>query len=56
MSVSQVLHTMQCSSVLVSAFDDAEAMERYKVHPAHVAVATYFKGITEGRAEADYNI
>ena len=43
-------------AVLVSVFDDAEAMERYKVHPAHVAVAAYFKGITEGRAEADYNV
>ena len=43
-------------AVLVSAFEDAEAMERYKVHPAHMAVAAYFKGITEGRAEADYNI
>jgi hypothetical protein len=43
-------------AVLVSVFDDADAMERYKVHPAHMEVATYFKGITEGRAEADYNI
>ena len=43
-------------AVLVSVFDDAEAMERYKVHPAHLAVAAYFKGITDGRAEADYNI
>ena len=43
-------------AVLVSVFDDAEAMERYKVHPAHVAVAAYFKGITEGRAEADYEL
>ena len=41
-------------AVLVSSFDDADAMERYKVHSAHVAVAAYFKGITEGRAEADY--
>lgn len=41
-------------AVLVSAFESAEAMERYKVHPAHVAVAEGFKGITEGRAEADY--
>ena len=40
--------------VEILTFDDAEAMERYKVHPAHVAVAAYFKGITEGRAEADY--
>ena len=52
-------------AVLVSAFEDADAMERYKVHlamerykvhPAHLEVAAYFKGITEGRAEADYNI
>ncbi len=43
-------------AVLVSAFENAEAMERYKVHPAHVAVAAYFKGITDARAEADYEI
>ena len=43
-------------AVLVSAFEDADAMERYKVHPAHLEVAAYFKGITEGRAEADYVI
>lgn len=43
-------------AVLVSAFDSAEAMERYKVHAAHVAVAAYFKGITEGRAEVDYEV
>ena len=43
-------------AVLVSVFADADAMARYKVHPAHMEVATYFKGITEGRAEADYNI
>lgn len=43
-------------AVLVSAFDDAASMERYKVHPEHVAVAGYFKGITEGRAEVDYTI
>lgn len=43
-------------AVLVSAFEDAEAMERYKSHPAHAAVAACFKGITEVRAEADYVI
>ena len=43
-------------AVLVSAFKDADAMERYKVHPAHLEVAAYFKGITEGRAETDYLI
>ena len=43
-------------AVLVSAFEDAEAMERYKVHPAHAAVGACFKGITDGRAEADYMI
>lgn len=43
-------------AVLVSTFETPEAMEAYKVHPAHVEVAGYFKGITEGRAEADYFI
>lgn len=41
-------------AVLVSAFENGEAMERYKVHPAHMTVAAGFGGITEGRAEVDY--
>lgn len=41
-------------TVLISTFDDVEAMNRYKVHPAHVAVADYCKKISESRVDIDY--
>ena len=40
-------------AVLVSAFEDADAMERYKVHPAHVAVAEYVAKVTTARVVLD---
>lgn len=43
-------------AVLVSTFDDKEALERYKVHPAHKAVAAYCKEVRELRADVDYEI
>ena len=43
-------------AVLVSAFEDADAMERYKVHPAHVAVSEYCKKVRESRVDIDYII
>lgn len=41
-------------AVLISTFDNIEAMNRYKVHPAHVAVADYCKKISESRVDIDY--
>lgn len=43
-------------AVLVSLFDDSEALGRYKVHPAHQAVAAYCKEVRELRADVDYEI
>lgn len=43
-------------AVLVSLFDDREAMERYKVHPAHMEVAAYCKEVRELRADVDFEI
>ena len=45
-----------CDAVLISAFDNLEAMNRYKVHPAHVAVADYCKKVSESRVDIDYEI
>ena len=43
-------------AVLISTFDSKEAMEQYKVHPAHVAVAEYCKKVRESRVDIDYII
>ncbi|MBO7279940.1 MAG: Dabb family protein [Bacteroidaceae bacterium] len=43
-------------AVLISTFDDVNAMNRYKVHPAHVAVAEYCKKVRESRVDIDYEI
>jgi hypothetical protein len=43
-------------AVLISTFDNKEAMEQYKVHPAHVAVSEYCKKVRESRVDIDYII
>lgn len=43
-------------AVLISIFDNKEAMELYKVHPAHVAVSEYCKKVRESRVDIDYII
>lgn len=42
--------------VLVSTFDDAEALKRYQVHPEHVKVAEYLRTVHRGRVVVDYTI
>lgn len=42
--------------VLVSLFDDKDALDRYKVHPAHKAVAAYCKEVCELRADVDFEV
>jgi hypothetical protein len=39
---------------LYSAFEDAAALKRYQVHPAHEEVAGFIKSVTEKRAVVDY--
>ncbi len=39
---------------LYSAFESEETMDQYKVHPDHVAVATFIKSVVADRAVADY--
>lgn len=43
-------------AVLISTFDDKEAMDSYKVHPAHVAVSEYCKKVRESRVDIDYEV
>ena len=39
---------------LVSTFDDLDALERYRVHPAHEEVARYLVEASETRAAVDF--
>ncbi|NCA98544.1 MAG: Dabb family protein [Clostridia bacterium] len=40
--------------VLVTTFDDAEALERYQHHPAHKAVSAYVAKVRTDRACVDF--
>lgn len=42
--------------LLVSDFASFEALERYRVHPAHVAVGQFMRPVRSGRACVDYEI
>lgn len=40
-------------AMLVVKVEDADALEAYKTHPAHQAVAAYVAKVTDGRAAVD---
>jgi hypothetical protein len=40
--------------VLLSTFGDWQDLERYQVHPAHVAVASYLKTVVTERRVVDF--
>jgi hypothetical protein len=42
-------------AVLVSEFDDNKALEGYQIHPDHLAVVEYIKGVTNSRMCVDYD-
>lgn len=54
--VNQNPGEMAYDAVLIADFDDAEAVKRYKVHPAHRAVSDYCKAVRESRTVVDYEI
>lgn len=43
-------------AVLISLFEDAEALKRYKHHPAHLAISTYCKQVCESRTVVDFEV
>lgn len=47
---------MAYDAVLISTFDNAEALKKYKIHPAHQAVSAYCKAVRESRTVVDYTI
>ena len=45
---------MAYDAVLISSFENEEALERYKIHPEHVKISSYCKKIRESRVVVDY--
>ncbi len=45
---------MAYDAVLISSFENEEALERYKVHPEHVKISSYCEKIRESRVVVDY--
>ncbi len=41
-------------AILVSTFEDLDALERYKIHPEHVKISNYCKKIRLNRVAVDY--
>ena len=42
--------------ILVSDFDSFEDLERYRVHPDHMAVGTFMRPVRKNRACVDFEI
>ena len=42
--------------ILISDFDSFEDLERYRVHPDHVAVGTFMKPVRSDRSCVDFEI
>ncbi len=47
---------MAYDAVLISTFEDEEALRRYKVHPEHLKISDYCKKLRESRTVVDYII
>lgn len=45
---------MAYDAVLISTFENEEALAAYKAHPRHVEVSTYCKKIRESRVVVDF--
>ena len=41
---------------LIATFESLEALERYKSHPAHVAISSYCQKVRETRVACDFEI
>lgn len=42
--------------ILISDFESLETLEKYKIHPAHVAVGDFMRPVRISRTCIDYNI
>ena len=52
--INEKVSEIAYDAVLISTFEDAEALARYKVHPEHVKISDYCKKIRESRVFVDF--
>ncbi len=45
-----------CDLILISDFDSLDALEKYKKHPAHVAVGDFMRPVRISRSCIDFNV
>lgn len=45
---------MAFDAVLISVFNDEQALEKYRVHPEHVKVSEFVSKVREDRTTVDY--
>ncbi len=53
--INEKTSDMAYDAVLISTFEDADALARYKVHPEHVKVSDYCKKIRDSRVFVDFH-
>ena len=45
-----------CDLILISDFESLEALERYRIHPDHVAVGTFMRPLRRARYAVDFEL
>ncbi|SAL39393.1 stress responsive alpha-beta barrel domain-containing protein [Caballeronia sordidicola] len=54
--VAQDGYEATCDVILVSDFDNKEALHAYQVHPKHVAIKDFVAAVRESRQCIDYEV
>ena len=52
--INSITSEMSYDAVLITEFEDVEALNTYKKHPEHVKVSEFVAKVREGRAVVDY--
>ena len=54
--VAQEGYEATCDVVLVSDFDNKEALDAYQIHPKHLAIKPFVAAVRESRQSIDYDV
>lgn len=54
--INSIASDMSYDAVLITEFEDVQALNAYKKHPEHVKVSEFVTKVREGRAVVDYMV
>jgi hypothetical protein len=54
--INSIASDMSYDAVLITEFEDVQALDAYKKHPEHVKVSEFVAKVREGRAVVDYQV